>query len=573
VSLKSNGLAVYTPETNFFGQDSFAYIVNNGRGGIAIGEALVTVLPVQDPPMAVDDRVITEEDIAVRVDPLPNDSDPDGESIAVVEFTQPTYGRVERDGAAFVYSPNRNANGLDEFSYTIEDPHGARTQGRITIMVKPVNDIPEVSDEQFTLNKNASQNIAFTAIDAESDTLTYAVVKGPDNGELWSYPTVATYYPKKGFVGTDRITYQANDGQVKSREATVTFRVIDANNPPTANSQSVVTKQNQPLSITLTGTDLDEEPITFQILQGPAHGTLTGESPTYLFTPEPGYLGSDKFTFQAFDGKSASAETTVHIKVTDQNTTPKAEDFTVELKVNTSTNILLKATDGEGTSLSFKIATLPANGALTGDGPSVTYTPRTDFIGSDRFTFTAHDGELESNVGTVTLVVREQNQMPDARDLIITVPANRPSVIQLPVHDPDGDSLFSAILKGPRHGRLTGLGTTFTYLPRPGFVGGDTFTYKTWDGTIYSLQGKITLSVVVPSPDFRLKLESVDILGSGNVRIVFKAQIGRTYELQASANLIDWTSVGTATATSDTVTFNEPAAQKFEFRFYRARQL
>jgi hypothetical protein len=77
----------------------------------------------------------------------------------------------------------------------------------------------------------------------------------------------------------------------------------------------VTTTQNVPTAITLTGSDPDNDPITFSIVTGPAHGSLTGTAPNVTYTPAPGFTGTDQFTFQVNDGLTNSAVATVSITV------------------------------------------------------------------------------------------------------------------------------------------------------------------------------------------------------------------------------------------------------------------
>jgi len=87
------------------------------------------------------------------------------------------------------------------------------------------------------------------------------------------------------------------------------------NQPPVANSQSVVVTQNGSVGITLTGSDPDGNSLTFSIVTSPGHGTLTGTPPVVTYTPNLNFVGSDAFTFKANDGALDSAEATVSIVV------------------------------------------------------------------------------------------------------------------------------------------------------------------------------------------------------------------------------------------------------------------
>ena len=144
-------------------------------------------------------------------------------------------------------------------------------------------------------------------------------------------------------------------------------------------------------------TDLDNDPFSYTVdLSKPGH--LSGNGTNYLYQPKPGFLGKDEFTFQAFDGKDLSRLATVSITVTDQNTPPAAQDFIPGVTVNTPDEHHPPATDLESDPLTFHVVTRPLYGKLNGKGAVMTYSPNAYFTGSDRFTFKANDGELDSNV-------------------------------------------------------------------------------------------------------------------------------------------------------------------------------
>ena len=127
-----------------------------------------------------------------------------------------------------------------------------------------------------------------------------------------------TYTSYSHYVGPDSFTFTVTDdtsigGQpaLTSGPATVSMNVLLVNNPPTANPQSVTTNEDSLLTITLTGDDGNpglNQILTYSIVTQPAHGTLTGFDPAtgaVTYTPQPGYNGSDSFTFRVTDDDKA----------------------------------------------------------------------------------------------------------------------------------------------------------------------------------------------------------------------------------------------------------------------------
>jgi subtilisin family serine protease len=569
----SAGRVLYQPAANFNGDDSFTYTVNNGKDGMAMGLVKVKVLPVEDPPEAVADRAITVEDTPVTIEVLDNDTDPDGDSLSLLDFTQPANGSVSlASDTNLVYTPKPYFNGLDSFTYRISDGHGGQSEGEVTVMIKPVNDPPVGQDQVFALNRNSQQELTFLATDPDGDELTFAVVKGPEHGELWAYPKVATYYPQKGYVGPDSFTYQASDGVLESQITTVSFTMLDQDNPPQTESQSVVTKVGQPLSITLQATDADEDPMSFQILRTPAYGTLSGSGTNYVYQPEPGFVGNDEFSYQASDGQLSSPETAVRIKVTDQNTAPVAVDSTATVRMNTPTELSLVASDGEANPLTYTILTSPAHGQLGGVAPNLIFTPETNYLGPDRLIFKASDGELESDAATVSIHVVVPNHQPEGRDQELTVLRDQASALLLDLRDADGDPLRCVILKGPKYGRLAGLGTNYVYTPQPLYAGMDSFTYRAWDGCIYSAITKVTITVKSPPLELKPSFEKIIRTDDGQVQLTLKVQPGKNLCIQSSTNLLDWNPLAKLAPGSSPITLTDTNAPASLLQFYRAVQ-
>jgi hypothetical protein len=111
------------------------------------------------------------------------------------------------------------------------------------------------------------------------------------------------------------------------------------------------------------------------------------------------------------DGLSTSAVATVAITIDSVNDTPIAVDQSIKVKKNDAVAITLSGTDIDNASLGYTVTINPANGSLSGTEPYLTYTPDTDFSGSDSFTFVVTDGSDESEPATVSIeVVDDDNQ-------------------------------------------------------------------------------------------------------------------------------------------------------------------
>src|SRR5207253_3766017 len=108
-------------------------------------------------------------------------------------------------------------------------------------------------------------------------------------------------------------------GTADSAAATVSITVTAVNDAPVAYAQSVITAEDTAKAITLTASDVDGDALTYSIVSGPSHGSLSGAAPNVTYTPAANYNGSDSFTFKANDATADSAAATVSITVTAVN--------------------------------------------------------------------------------------------------------------------------------------------------------------------------------------------------------------------------------------------------------------
>jgi len=124
------------------------------------------------------------------------------------------------------------------------------------------------------------------------------------------------YTPAADFNGTETITYTVSDGTLTDETGTLTVTVTAVDDAPVATAQSVTTVEDISLDVTLGGTDVESEAITYAIVDNPTSGTLSLTDNKATYAPSAGYFGSDSFTFKVNDGSLDSEKATVSITVT-----------------------------------------------------------------------------------------------------------------------------------------------------------------------------------------------------------------------------------------------------------------
>jgi hypothetical protein len=190
--------------------------------------------------------------------------------------------------------------------------------------------------------------------------------------------------------------------------AALPLTVHAPNVAPVALDQQVVTPEDTSVALTLIATDANGDALTFSVVSGPSHGSLTGQAPLLTYTPAADYHGPDSVTFRASDGALESNVATVSISVTPVNDAPVANPDTATAEQNgaaVTIAVLANDIDVDGDTLSVTAVTQPANGIATVASPNVTYKPGLNFTGVETFTYTVADGLGRTAIGTVTVTV------------------------------------------------------------------------------------------------------------------------------------------------------------------------
>jgi len=190
--------------------------------------------------------------------------------------------------------------------------------GRVVAGLAP-NQAPVANAQNLSVAEENLLNLTLTGNDPEGAPLTFQVVAPPSHGGLSGTAPRLTYAPALNYNGPDRFQFVVNDGQTNSVPAFVVITVTPENDPPVANAAALVGDEDTPLAVTLTGSDVDGDALTFRVSIPPAHGRLSGVAPDLVYLPATNYFGSDSLTFAAYDGQEDSAAALVSITVRQVN--------------------------------------------------------------------------------------------------------------------------------------------------------------------------------------------------------------------------------------------------------------
>ena len=497
--------------------------------------------------------------VSVATGLLANDSDADGHGLSAVLADGPIHGTLalHTDGS-LTYTPAPDYAGMDSFSYHVQDGYGGLDEAEVTLVITPVNDAPLARDDAYSVMEDTTLILAIPDIlandsDVDGDALSVVRVADPQHGSLTLNPDGSfSYTPMADYAGADTFSYRLTDGQAESDPATVTLTVIPVNDAPLVDDDVYLLAEDSGLTIEGPGVlgndrDPDGDRLSAVLLNAPQHGDLSFNSDgSFSYTPVADYTGSDQFSYQAWDGQVTSDSATVTLFITALDDAPLADDDAYTLAEDSvltlgGSGVLGNDRDVDGQVLSALLVEGPQHGRLSlYRNGSFSYTPATDYTGSDRFTYRVRAGRTESPLATVNLTVTPVNDAPHAvNDAYSLVEGSQLTIAAAGVlandSDVDGDALSAMLVTGPQHGVLTlNSNGGLSYAPTADFYGEDSFTYRTSDGQFESNLATVTLTVT--------PLESLRVVSFTPTETGFAVRFNRAVEA-SRLNLYDAESV------------------------------
>ncbi len=495
VSAITNGnTLIYTPGTNYFGTDQFTFQVTDPDGGESQAAVSLTVIPQNTAPSATTQTVTVYHDHSVVVLLGGTDAETPLSQLTYTITAQPKLGTLVADTAAgpnaFIYTPfspptvPNTILGTDTFSFTVTDngnpPGGSgvtyappKTSAAATVTINITDPAPVGAADSYTTRSNvplvvtAATGVLANDTEAAGDQIQAVQQTQPSHGKLTvtlGHDGSFTYVPNTGFTGTDSFTYV-------------------------------------PISLSGTGA-----PLT---IGAAVTVTITVSAPVAPPPPPPPPPGPPKL------GLKLAAQVATPLVLSAP--APVATAQSVTLSQNTSTQIVLAASDPAGSALTYSVATTPAHGTVSAvtNGSTLTYTPVANYVGADQFTFQVSDSSGASSQAVVSLAVQAVHTVaaPAGSADAYTIKANGtltvPSTTGVLANDttPAGDHVIALLKTAPAHGTLsTGLKAdgSFSYVPAPNFTGVDTFTYvpvsTTASGTILAAGAPVTVTITVTAP-------------------------------------------------------------------------
>lgn len=202
----------------------------SSTGFMTFREIEELILPVSNqPPVAVDDTLVIDEDSSGIVNVLINDSDPDLDPLSVTGASSPDGEVTFTPGGEVTFTPAPDFNGDAVINYTISDTNGGFDDGVVNVRVSPVNDAPITVDDVAGTNLGTPVTVAVLANDSDPDGDPLEVVEAssPFGDVTINDDGTLTFTPEDGFFGDAVVNYTVADGNGGTAPAVVAVTVRD----------------------------------------------------------------------------------------------------------------------------------------------------------------------------------------------------------------------------------------------------------------------------------------------------------------------------------------------------------
>jgi VCBS repeat-containing protein len=290
----------YLPDPDYHGGDSVDYQACDPSGACADATLTLTITPVNDPPAAHDDLVPVTGDSFSTFDPRINDSDVDGDALAVTVVADPAHGSatVEPDGT-ITYTPDSGYVGADLLTYRVCDPGDACDSADVTVDVTQPNRppvVPDLADQTVDGGDPVSLD-ASDATDPDGDPLSYQWLQtgGPAVELTGADGPVATFTAPTGPAELT-FTVLVSDGTLT---ATVELTVHVTAPPAPSCTDLGVTSTAAGVRIALDCVGTTGVPVQLTVVAPPGHGRVArGPDGSLSYIPLAGFVGRDAFAVQ-----------------------------------------------------------------------------------------------------------------------------------------------------------------------------------------------------------------------------------------------------------------------------------
>lgn len=523
-----------------------------GESGLSIPIKIASSLIVPNqPPFAVTDEILVDEDSTITTNIIENDVDPENKTLTLTSIITPPFNGqlISQSDGEISYTPNTNFNGNDSFTYEIVDDAGNTAQASVSIIITNVNDAPVATNDVFNLEIDNTISVPQNGltsndfdIDGEFLFVNVVPVTLPLHGTLQlNADGSLNYTADASFASSDTFEYQVTDNKGGTSNAQVTLLRAGENVIPNAVNDTYETDEDTTLNIAsanngILANDSDPNSLTLTLntalITTTSHGQLNlAENGTFTYIPNSNYHGIDSFSYEIENtlGEKAQAFVSLTIKPVDDIPTANNDNYQTNedtaLTVSSINGLLANDVDIDSGSLAINLSpiVLPQQGvvSLNAEG-SFTYTPNNNFNGVDTFTYQVTNNQGATNTAQANITITAVDDAPQAVNDSASTHSDTPLTINVIANDTDieNDALtIIATSTAPINGTAEIISNQIIYTPDLAYFGVAIINYTIEDpaGEQSSATAQITVSLAASSNIDPIGTDDTYTIDEGNV--------------------------------------------------------
>jgi hypothetical protein len=396
-----NNKLVYTAAYNFSGVEKFKFLAVDPGGLSVVGEATVTVKPLNYAPTSIYGSASGFEGEPVSANMVVKDPN-SGDAFTYQILSQVEGGTASLTGSDMVFTPDLGFIGTVKVPVKVTDSGGLSLIGEISFKTTKKNFAPTSLSGSIKIKENSISTPYYPRIadvniyDAGLHTL--EIVTQPASGSAVLSGNKIILTPTPDFVGADAFTVKGTDTYGESITGTINIEVERVNNAPTSSVLNIYTLENTPSNAVFpVVADVNKwDQFSYEIVSQPAHGSVVITDLGFIYTPENAFYGADGFAVRTVDLGGEYLETSAFVYVAKKNFPPTGfNPGEVRFYEGVGGTFLMNAIDpNKWGAHTFKIIQQPEHGEIWVNGRSLVYRTTGTTASQAIVRVTDQDGEF-----------------------------------------------------------------------------------------------------------------------------------------------------------------------------------
>lgn len=553
MTMTNKGLFSWQPGFTQAGTHKVVYEVGDfQQNGVTRDSAVITVTNVNRPPQftkAMNDTAINEGILlTVDVDAV----DPDGSPVKFGLQNEFSGMKIDSVTGVFTWTPSLTQSGLYKFIIRAFDVEGGVSIDSVSISVMNVNRLPQFTKSlnDTSIDEDQLLSVDIDATDPDGDTVRYYVQNIVQGMTIDTITGNFSWKPTFTQAGTHNISFVANDRKGGFTNDPVVITVRNVNRPPHFTStiqETIHVAVGQSIGIQFTGTDPDNDNLTFALVQAP-EGAAISVNGLFSWLASATQIGIHRTIIKLSDAAS-SVNDTLYFKVSSTNSPPAFTSVLKDTSINEGEqfSFAYKAADFQNDTLVWSFAAVPPAGMSISSAGLVQWTPTYQQSGTYTIIVAVSDKQYTVR-DTSVITVLNANRLPRFETVLKDTTIFVDSLFSFIYKgsDPDGDSLTFAFAKNPVEATITRSGAV-TWVPRQVKV--DTLIVVLTDGatvvydtSVITIKGFAKLQVSSAEIDFgatvygSLPEKSATMKNVGTMPLILKKVAGVPNEEHFASN-------------------------------------